>query len=87
MNTKTNARTKRALHERLDYCRKATRVASAVSIMQAVLAIVALTGLESWDEGNPTLALVLIVLSLVARAYEASKDHEILRLEAELLRR
>lgn len=87
MNTKTNAREQRAQRrERLEYCQTASKVASLMSVLLAFGAIIALTGLESWDEGNPTLAIILIVLSLVARLYEVAKDSEIATLEDKLTR-
>lgn len=81
-----NAKEKAQRRARLEYCQTASKVASLMSVLLAFGAIIALTGLESWDEGNPTLAIILIALSLVARLYESNKDHEVRCLEDELTR-
>lgn len=81
-----NAKEKAQRRARLEYCQTASKFASLVSVLLAFGAIIALTGLESWDEGNPLLAIGLILMSLIARAYESNKDHEIRCLEDELTR-
>jgi len=86
MSTKTTTREKRAKRARLEYCQTASKVASLLSVLCAALAVIALTGLEHWDEGSPLLAIGLILISLIARAYESSKDHEVRSLEDELTR-